>query len=486
MQAQRSDATTSISGEALDRLGRADVFDLAALEPLIAAADPEGRLNGVGLRELRMGSGLVESLADVVAAIGGGEGRILVAGDTTPIVDASGRDVTEAALEVLGARFDAAPVVLGEDLHADEATIASVSEALAGAACVVCVGSGTATDICKAATAEADPRPALVFLQSAHSVNGYADAVSVLLKSGVKRTTPTRWADALLLDLDVIAGAPPRMTAAGFGDSLATWTAAADSRLANLVGMDEDWHPVPFALAGPPARALLDVAEGLQSHARDTLEVLARSLTASGLAIGLTGSTASLSGGEHLVSHLLDMQAGARGEPSALHGAQVGVATILMAIVWEEVLARETLPVGVPEAQEVRGAVDAAFSPLDPDGSMGAECWKDCSSKLERWSSVQDRVAKVARDWPAHRETLRDLTLPAEEVAAAMRRAGAPTRFAELDPPVTAETGRWALANCHLMRNRFTAVDLLAYAGEWDAATVDRVLARAGELGAGL
>jgi glycerol-1-phosphate dehydrogenase [NAD(P)+] len=470
---------------ALDRLSGADVFDLGALRPVVEAADPEGRLAPIGLRELRIGTGLLEELPEVLERLGV-QGRVLVAGDATSIRDAGGRDVKAAALEVVGARFEVAPASLGADLHADEATIASATEALAGAAGVVCVGSGTAADVCKAATAEADPRPALVLLQTADSVNGYADDVSVLLKSGVKRTTPTRWADALLLDLDVLAGAPPAMTAAGFGDSIATWTAAPDWRLAGLVGMDAGWHPVPFALAGPPARALIDVADGLQSHAPETLEVVARSLTASGLAIGLTGTTACLSGGEHLVSHLLDMEAGARHGPTALHGAQVGLATVLMAIVWDDLLGRETLPVGVPDEAAVRAAVDAAFAPLDPDGSMRAECWGDCSRKLARWRSVQDQVAEVAADWPAHREQLRALTLPAEDIARAMREAGAPIRFADLDPPVTAEAGRWALGHCHLMRDRFTAVDLLAFAGEWGDDAVDDVLERARELGAGL
>lgn len=472
-------------GAALERLGAGDVSDLGALRSLVQAADPEGRLAEVGLRDLRIGTGLVDALPDVVAALGV-DGPVLVAVDASPMHDAAGRDVKAAALGSLAARFDARPVELGADLHADEVTVAAATEALAGAACVVCVGSGTIADICKAATMAADPRPGLVLLQTADSVNGYADDFSVLLKAGVKRTTPTRWADALLIDLDVVAGAPDRMTAAGFGDSIATWTASPDWRLANLVGMEEGWHPVPFALAGPPARTLLDVAEGVRSNEPGALDVVARSLTASGLAIGLTGTTGCLSGGEHLVSHLLDMEAGARHAPTALHGAQVGLATVLMAVVWEELLDREALPVGVPEREAVQAAVDAAFAPLDPDGSMRAECWSDCARKLDRWGSVQDRVAEVAREWPSHREALRELTLPAEAVAAAMRRARAPIRFAELDPPVSDAVGRWALAHCHLMRNRFTAVDLLAYAGEWDDASVDRVLARAGELGAGL
>jgi glycerol-1-phosphate dehydrogenase [NAD(P)+] len=45
---------------------------------------------------------------------------------------------------------------------------------------------------------------------------------------------------------------------------------------------------------------------------------------------------------------------------------------------------------------------------------------------------------------------------------------------------------RWALANCHLMRNRFTLADLLFLAGVWDDAFIERILERARSAKGGL
>jgi glycerol-1-phosphate dehydrogenase [NAD(P)+] len=59
-------------------------------------------------------------------------------------------------------------------------------------------------------------------------------------------------------------------------------------------------------------------------------------------------------------------------------------------------------------------------------------------------------------------------------------------RFGELDPPASPETVRWALRNCHLMRNRFTLSDLLFFLGWWDDAFVERLLERAHSVGGGL
>jgi hypothetical protein len=44
----------------------------------------------------------------------------------------------------------------------------------------------------------------------------------------------------------------------------------------------------------------------------------------------------------------------------------------------------------------------------------------------------------------------------------ALDASGAPVRMAELDPPVDADTTRWALANCHLIRARPGAPDIAA------------------------
>ena len=62
------------------------------------------------------------------------------------------------------------------------------------------------------------------------------------------------------------------------------------------------------------------------------------------------------------------------------------------------------------------------------------------------------------------------------ELAVALGSAGAPVHLSQLDPPVDAELARWAVANCHLMRDRFTVADLAFFMGMWDAGAVAEVL----------
>ena len=71
-------------------------------------------------------------------------------------------------------------------------------------------------------------------------------------------------------------------------------------------------------------------------------------------------------------------------------------------------------------------------------------------------------------------------------ISTCMHNAGAPCRYKDLNFPVDADTVRWAITNCHLMRNRFSIIDLLHFTGIWSDAFVQMVLDRAEAIDAGL
>ena len=417
--------------------------------------------------------------------------RIVLVMDATPMRRNDG-DPKDEAERLLAQQFEVRRVVLGEgreaQLHADEEVLAEARTAVSGADCVVVVGSGTVTDVCKEATVDGPP---LVVVQSAASVNAFSDDVSVLLKSGTKRTVPSRWPDALIVDLRTLADAPPAMNLAGFGDIISMWSAPADWYLASAVGMDESYHPAPVAMLYKQGRDLLDNAAALRRRDPEALDRLARVLTLSGITLGIAGKTAPLSGTEHLVSHLIDMAAEQAGNPVAFHGAQVAVSALPVAAAWEVFLAEfdpSTLDLEslFPDEAGMEPVVRGAFATIDPSGQVGEECWNDYAKKLALWRRSRERVEAFLAEWPEHRARIEEMVLPPVRLGGALREAGAPVRFGELDPPVAPEVVRWALANCHLMRNRFTVADLLFFAGWWDDAFVERILERARFAGEGL
>src|ERR671921_2752969 len=465
-----------------DNLSNVDPTNLEALRKALASSDPDGKLAPVGMSRIEIGPEALYSLTEVVTGLTEGRHVVFVA-DATPMFR-NGEDLKERVARTLSESFELERAVIGTDrneLHADEEAVAEVEEAIDGADCVVSVGSGTITDLCKKATDRRGSLP-FVVVQSAGSVNGFSNDFTVLLKGGAKRTVPSRCPDALLIDLPVLASAPHKMNAAGFGDTLATFTAPADWYLAYLLGMG-DYHQAPITLLLEQAHEVLDEAAALGRREPEALYKLASVLTLTGIACGAAGSTAPGSGTEHLVSHLLDMSAVQLDRPFAFHGAQVGVATVPVAAAWE-VLFSELDPAKIdpddcfPEPEEMEPEVRKAFAKIDSSGEVGEECWNDYSKKIERWKSCRPHFEGFLANWPQYKDELKEMIVPPERLGNALKESGAPARFGELDPPIPEETAFWALKNCHLMRNRFTLADLLFFISWWDEGFVEKLFDR--------
>ena len=437
--------------------------------------------------------------------------------DATPI-ERAGADLKALVADRLTARFgderEVRTTVLHghhSTLHVDDDAMDAATAAAAGAAAVVAVGGGTISDIGKIAAARADGSPAaagataggptaggggvpLVVVQTAASIDGYTDDVSVVLRDGVKRTVPSRWPDVVLADVTTITTAPERLNSAGYGELLSTFTAPADWYLAHTVGLDPTFHRGPLDVLTALGHDLADWSPGLARHEAASVEQLTRLLSVRGVVTGVVGTTAAMSGTEHVISHMLDMRRAAQRLPIGLHGAQVGVAAVVASAAWEHLFAvldalldrgeltGPALDALFPDAEQIaarRPAVLAVFADEDPDGRLGAECWRDYSAKLARWSAARPTVEAFLADWKHHRATIEELRIDAHTLGAGLVAAAAPARFAALDPFIDDATARWAVAHCHLMRNRFTVVDLLDLLGRWTEQDRDTVLATA-------
>jgi glycerol-1-phosphate dehydrogenase [NAD(P)+] len=484
-------------------------LDLDALRAALAgSAEP---LEPIGMAGLIIGPTALDRLGEVLGSVLGSprsssgqaeRGRasdvVVLAADTPMTV--RGAALRDAVTERTSPSYGLAWTVLGAadgSLHADEHTVAAARKAAAGAGCVVTVGSGTITDIGKAA---ASPGTPLVAVQTATSVNGYADPFSVLLTAGVKRTTPTRWPDWLIADTDVLADAPDRLNLSGVGDMAAMFTATADWYLAALLGAGGPPYSADAAgLARQHGEAMFGIGSAFPLGAglrgdRGRLADLATLLTLSGIGMGVTGSTASASGMEHAVSHLLEMAATADGRAdstagmASLHGEQVGVASVVAAATWEHVRGRIAAgalsrPARLPDPDVTADRIGAAFATLDPSGAMAAECLTDYTAKVRLLASGPDPLATLRQAWADQEAVIAGLLTGPVELAAGLRSAGLPTRFGDLPAPVGEAQARWAVANCALQRRRFGVADLAMLMGAWEDDDVDAVLAAAKRAG---
>src|SRR6478609_4853659 len=232
----------------------------------------------VGLDQVVIGADVLDSVHDIVAA--------LPAHNSIAVL-------TDEDVYTTGA--------LPGHVHADETTVSAATAGCAGADVIVTIGSGTLCDIGKVA---AGPRPHVV-VQSAASVNGFADDQSVLLINGVKRTAHSGWPSAIVVDSDVLEGAPAVLNRSGLGDMISMFTAPADWYLSSLVDMDRGWSAEAAKMTRRHGAELLGLAPGVGTSDPESLSTLAKFVTLSGISMGVAGQTSPSSGMEHVISHLL-------------------------------------------------------------------------------------------------------------------------------------------------------------------------------------
>ena len=196
--------------------GEAVRIDLDALRAEFAASPGAGRLQPLGLGRVIDGERALDELARAVADFPrSGEGVVVLAAATPMRV--GGWDLRAEATEVLGRGFAVDWVTLGPadgQVHADEETVSAARKATAGAGCVVTIGSGTITDIGKVSTSIGTP---LVAVQTATSVNGYADSFSVLIIPHTLAVTAfgaLSAGDVVNLEVDLMARYVARLTGA--------------------------------------------------------------------------------------------------------------------------------------------------------------------------------------------------------------------------------------------------------------------------------
>jgi glycerol-1-phosphate dehydrogenase [NAD(P)+] len=300
----------------------------------------------------------------------------------------------------------------------------------------------------------------------------------VLVIAGAKRTVQSRWPDVLVADTDILASAPWQLNLAGVGDLSTVPNAVAEWRLAARLG-----HGPPYVAAVvDDVLAAHPMLPALARAARDAepagLADLARLLAASGLSMGIVGSTAPASGTEHAVSHLMEMARSRQGLPAAAHGMQVTVATRLAVRVWQLVDATihsGDAKVRIPDETTSRDAVARAFAEFDPQ--TAEECFAAYSAKRDWLLAHQSAVEAVVSEWAAFARSL-GLASP-EGFDEISRASGLPARAADLGVGYDDDLLFWALRNCHLLRERISIADLAELLGVWSDETVSSIVADA-------
>ena len=318
------------------------------------------------------------------------------------------------------------------------------------------VGSGTLTDITRIVSHRT--RCNFISLPTAPSVDGFTSPSASLVVRRIKTTVMAQPPMAVFADLETLAAAPQAMIAAGYGDILGKAIALADWQLGHIL-WDEPYSPEIAARVRKTLDACIAATAEIGRAEPAGIQKLMFSLVDSGLCMLDYGNSRPAAGCEHYMSHFLEMKLLREGRPAVLHGAKVGMCSVLAAELYAQFrqidhtqavarLAASVQPVRTADMQRISQAfgpiAGSLFIEQAPFLDMTAAQFDRLKRRiLERWDEIQALAAKVPVP-----EKMEDL----------LSHAGGeihPTGLGLSDQEV-----QQALVDSHFLRNRFTICKL--------------------------
>jgi len=424
-------------------------------------------------RVLRFGPGVVEQTGAVFSEQFPGSDILVVADENT--YRAAGDDAV-ASLRAAGVRFARPPHVFPgtPTLQTSYENVVVVRELLAQYPDAVCctVASGTLNDVVKLASGELG-RPYLVVCTAA-SVDGYTAFGASIAKEGFKITRPCPAPAALIADTVVMASAPQRLTATGYGDLIEKLPAGADWILADELGV-EPITPEIWDLVQPRAREALAAPDLVAAGELEAVASLAEANLLSGLGMQAMRSSRPASGAGHLFSHVWEMEGhGIDWEPPLSHGFKVGIGTIASCALWSEALQLDPAGIDVdrlvadaPGPAEIEARCRSLLIPRVVDAAV-----EQSLAKLATGDALRDRLRTIQLRWPQIRRRAAEQLVTPQEVVDRLRSAGAPHHPGQIG--IDLARLRRTHFQAQLIRSRYTVLDLLAELGVFEQA-VDRL-----------
>lgn len=200
---------------------------------------------------------------------------------------------------------------------------------------VIGVGSGVINDISKI-VANVSGRPYII-VATAPSMDGYASATSSMTRDGLKISLPSKCADVIIGDLEVLCKAPTKLMISGLGDMLAKYVSICEWRISALINGEYYCEDIA-KLVRSSLKRCVEHADGLLKKDKEAVSAVFEGLVLCGAAMKYAGVSRPASGCEHYMSHVWDMRGAEFGLPVELHGIQCGVATLLIVKKYEKLI----------------------------------------------------------------------------------------------------------------------------------------------------
>jgi len=415
-------------------------------------------------RCLELGAGVVKSTPQVFRNLFGEQPAVLVSDANSWSV--AGETVADA---FRSAQHPALPpfIFRAPDLYAEFRFVDELIQSFQQHRAIpVAIGSGTINDLVKLAAHRTD-RPYLC-VATAASMDGYTAFGASITYQGSKQTFLCPAPTGVIADLDIIASAPVEMNSWGYADLLAKVTAGADWIVADALGVEpieaQAWNIVQGRL-----REMVAHPSGVQTRDANAVRGLVEGLMLGGFAMQSAKSSRPASGAEHQFSHLWDMQHHTYNGWPPSHGFKVGIGTLAVTALYEQLLALPLDELDVerccanwPDAPLWRERVHRTFSA----GELRDVAEREMLAKHVSPDQLREQLNRLRSLWPKLREQLRQQLIPLTTLRQMLTAAGAPTEPEQIG--ITRVRLKQSYWQAFCIRRRFTVLDLAARAGLLD------------------
>jgi glycerol-1-phosphate dehydrogenase [NAD(P)+] len=328
---------------------------------------------------------------------------------------------------------------------------------------IIAVGAGTINDLGKYVSGKMSVPYWSV--PTAASMNGYTSSITAIKVDGVKETLPAPTPQFIYVHPGVIEDAPLKLRQAGFCDMLAKGVSDYDWQTESLL-FQGSYCRLPSAIVAETEHLYIDKPEMIRDGDGEAISGLFDGLLLSGMAMSLAGSSAPASGGEHLISHFLDMREGIIGRKPDLHGLQVGAGVVFSAACYRLLASLEE--------KDLRNVAGDLFQ---ADARNIPSVWGDLAPAVERqFSAKRDQLLAfdnlLPTNWSSLKGLFREVRTP-EFNLDLMRRTGFEMTLESLE--ISRDEFYLAALSARTIRARITVLDIAAHAGVLEAAAQEAI-----------
>jgi glycerol-1-phosphate dehydrogenase [NAD(P)+] len=251
-------------------------------------------------------------------------------------------------------------------------------------------------------------------------MDGFASYCAPLTDGNFKITYPAKSPEVVIADTKILSKAPGELKGAGFGDMVGKYVALIDWQVSALI-TGEYYCERVASLTRRATDKIMALADRIQKDDEESASAVFEALLLTGIAMSFVKISRPASGTEHILSHFWECKKLLKGELSDFHGKKVGVATLIIMKIYQDLYNKQTVK-----------AHNEIIDWQDIYAHYGA--LKEEVIKLNTPDTITDGVSPqfIEQNWQKIRDII--ASVPSyDEIYLAMKKAGCATTCEEIN-----------------------------------------------------